>query len=304
MTEKPDPGVMNGVIPYIGFGGRAGEAVEFYARAFGAQDLGRVPDHEKPARLMHAQVVINGGALMLTDMGCEEVTDPGRLDRAHMQLVVDDGKGWWDRAISAGCRVVMPYERQFWGDDWGLLEDPFAIQWAILQPGEAVAERPAQAAQPVSRIAHELTLTREIAAPRGVVWRCWTEPDLIRQWFCPKPWNLVEADFDLRPGGRMNTRMAGPGGEDIAGEGIWLEIAPMRRLVFTDAFTEGFVPTPEPFMTGVVELSDTPDGGTRLVWSARHAGAEARERHRAMGWEQGWNAAVDQLEETARALVV
>jgi uncharacterized protein YndB with AHSA1/START domain/uncharacterized glyoxalase superfamily protein PhnB len=303
MTESPDPGVMNGVIPYIGYGGRAGEAADFYARAFGAQDLGRVPDHEKPARLMHAQVSINGGALMLTDMGCEEVADPGPLGRAHMQLVVDDGKAWWDRAISAGCRAVMPYERQFWGDDWGLLEDPFAIQWAILQPGEAALERAAQASSPLARIAHELTLTREIAAPRGIVWRCWTEPELIRQWFCPKPWNLAEADFDLRPGGRMNTRMAGPDGEDIAGEGVWLEVAPMRRLVFTDAFTEGFVPTPEPFMTGVVELSDMPDGGTRLVWSARHPGAEARERHRSMGWEQGWNTAVDQLEETARALV-
>ena len=96
----------------------------------------------------------------------------------------------------------MPYERQFWGDDWGLLQDPFGIRWAILQPGEIAT----QAGAPLAEAAHELTLTRRIAAPRGIVWRCWTEPELIRQWFCPKPWNLVEADFDLRPGGRMNTR--------------------------------------------------------------------------------------------------
>ncbi|MCC5977590.1 MAG: SRPBCC domain-containing protein [Salinarimonas sp.] len=308
MTENPDPdrptaGNMKGVIPYIGYGGRAGEAADFYVRAFGAQDLGRMPDPERPARMMHAQVAINDGSLMLTDMGCEETVDPGPLGRAHMQLVVDDGKAWWDRAVSAGCRIVKPYERQFWGDDWGLLEDPFEIQWAVLQPGEAALERAAQASAPVARVAHELTLTREIAAPRGIVWRCWTEPDLIRQWFCPKPWSLVEADFDLRAGGRMNTRMAGPDGENIEGRGIWLEVAPMRRLVFTDAFTEGCVPTPEPFMTGVVALSDMPDGGTCLIWSARHAGAEAMERHRSMGWEQGWNAAVDQLDETARSLV-
>ncbi|WP_209427008.1 glyoxalase/bleomycin resistance/extradiol dioxygenase family protein [Pararhodobacter sp. SW119] len=140
MTEtatetRPDASVMRGVIPYIGYGGRANEAADFYARAFGAIDLGRMPDGERPERLMHAQVEINGGALMMTDMGCEDVADPDRLNRAHMQLVVADGRAWWDRAVAAGCTVVMPYERQFWGDDWGLVEDPFGIQWAILQPG-------------------------------------------------------------------------------------------------------------------------------------------------------------------------
>lgn len=132
---RPDASVMRGVIPYIGYGGRANEAVDFYARAFGATDFGRIPATEDPTRLMHAQVGINGGSLMLTDMGCEEVTETGPMNRAHMQLIVEDGPMWWDRALSAGCTVVMPYERQFWGDDWGLVEDPFGIQWAILQPG-------------------------------------------------------------------------------------------------------------------------------------------------------------------------
>lgn len=139
-ATRPDASVMRGVIPYVGYGGRAGEAADFYARAFGATDLGRIPDGERPERLMHAQVEINGGALMMTDMGCEDTTDPGRLNRAHMQLVVQDGRAWWDRALAAGCTVVMPYERQFWGDDWGLVEDPFGIQWAILQPGPEHAE--------------------------------------------------------------------------------------------------------------------------------------------------------------------
>ena len=131
---------MNGVIPYVGYGGRAGEAADFYMRAFGATDMGRMPDNERPERLMHAQVEINGGCLMMTDMGCEDGEDPGRLNRAHMQLVVVDGRAWWDRALAAGCTEVMPYERQFWGDDWGLVEDPFGIQWAILQPGSGRGE--------------------------------------------------------------------------------------------------------------------------------------------------------------------
>lgn len=134
-VNRPEAHVMQGVIPYIGYGGRANEAADFYAKAFGASDLGRMPDPEAPESLMHAQLEINGGALMMTDGGCEPGADPGRLNRAHMQLVVDDGPKWWERAVSAGCTVVMPFERQFWGDDWGLVEDPFGIQWAILQPG-------------------------------------------------------------------------------------------------------------------------------------------------------------------------
>lgn len=99
----------------------------------------------------------------------------------------------------------------------------------------------------------------------------------------------------------MNTVISGPDGERMDGKGIWLEVDPMRRLVFTDSFTEGFVPAPDPFMTAEVLMADAPDGGTQLVWSARHADAEALNRHRDMGWEAGWNTAVDQLEALARS---
>lgn len=134
-TTRPTDADMKGVIPYIAFDGRANEAADFYTKAFGAADFGRMPDPENPTRLMHAQVGINGGSLMMTDHGGEGGGDPGPLNRAHLQLIVEKGRVWWDRAVAAGCKEVMPYERQFWGDDWGLLEDPFGVQWAILQPG-------------------------------------------------------------------------------------------------------------------------------------------------------------------------
>ena len=57
---------------------------------------------------------------------------------------------------------------------------------------------------------HTLVIERVLGAPRTAVWRCWTEADLLKQWFCPKPWEVAEADFDLRPGGRMNCVMQGP----------------------------------------------------------------------------------------------
>ena len=127
---------MNGVIPYIGLGGRAGEAADFYARAFAAKDLGRMPGEDDPSKLMHCQVEINGGALMMTDFA-----DPGAAPVSpqgfHLQLVVSDGDAWWRRAVDAGCEVTMPFELQFWGDRFGMLRDPFGLVWAIDEPGAA-----------------------------------------------------------------------------------------------------------------------------------------------------------------------
>ncbi len=147
-----------------------------------------------------------------------------------------------------------------------------------------------------------LSVTRTIDALRDAVWRCWTEGDLLKQWFTPAPWTVPEADLDTRPGGRMNVTMAGPDGQTVQTEGCFLEVAYGERLVFTDAFAEGFMPRAEAFVTSAVELSDADGGGTNIVWSARHATPEAKARHVEMGMASGWNAALDQLEALARTL--
>lgn len=133
-----EPFPMQGVIPYLAMGGRAGDAIDFYMRAFAAEDAGRMPHPEGETGLMHAQVSINGGMLMLTDHTGDGT--PPSVNFGHLQLVVADGQVWWDRAIDAGCAVLVPYEKQFWGDDWGLLQDPFGIKWAVLQIGTQSAQ--------------------------------------------------------------------------------------------------------------------------------------------------------------------
>lgn len=140
--HRPDGRVMQGVIPYLVLDGRSGAAANFYAAAFGAIDLGRMPMDGAAGQFMHVQVEINGGALMLTDHGDPGATGRGGppLPRGHLQLVVPDGQVWWDRAVAAGCTVRAPFARQFWGDDWGLLVDPFDIHWAVLTPGPQAAE--------------------------------------------------------------------------------------------------------------------------------------------------------------------
>jgi PhnB protein len=133
----PDDAAMRGPIPYLAMYGQSGAAADFYIRAFGAADGGRVPMEGAPGRFMHVQLVINGGALMMTDHGQPGAGAPGEspLPSGHLQLVVADGRAWWDRAVAAGCTVEAPFERQFWGDDWGLLRDPFGIRWGIMQDG-------------------------------------------------------------------------------------------------------------------------------------------------------------------------
>lgn len=136
-NQRPDDSVMKGVIPYLCLAGRAGEAADFYVKAFGALDMGRMPGDD--GRLMHVQVEINGGALMMTDHQPEGFPAGPALPTGHLQLVRPDAQAWWDRALAAGCKMVMPFEMQYWGDRWGLMVDPFGIHWAILEPGPAAA---------------------------------------------------------------------------------------------------------------------------------------------------------------------
>jgi len=144
--------------------------------------------------------------------------------------------------------------------------------------------------------AHELSLTRVIAAPASKLYRAWTEPDLLKLWFCPSPWRVSHAELDLCPGGRNVVVMNGPNGEEMPSAGIYLEVVPGRKLVFTDAYTEGWVPTENPFMTGVVTFDDLGDGSTLYVARALHWTAENKRAHEEMGFHEGWGKATDQLE--------
>lgn len=147
-----------------------------------------------------------------------------------------------------------------------------------------------------------LTIERVLDAPRMAIWRCWTQPDLIKQWFCPKPWLVSDARIDLRPGGAFFTVMNGPQGERHDNAGVWLEIVPGEKLVFTDAFSSAWQPSGKAFMVAEVTLADAPDGKTRYVATARHWTAEDRKQHEEMGFHPGWNAAADQLEALAQSL--
>jgi uncharacterized protein YndB with AHSA1/START domain len=150
--------------------------------------------------------------------------------------------------------------------------------------------------------ARSLVLERRLNASCAAVWRCWTEAPLIIQWFTPAPWTTPKADLDVRPGGENRILMRGPNGEEVDNVGVYLAVEPLRRLVFTDAFSGGFRPSASPpFM--VVELTFSPDGEGCLYRAvARHWTSEAKDQHVAMGFHEGWGRAADQLDALALTL--
>ena len=150
---------------------------------------------------------------------------------------------------------------------------------------------------------HPLMIERTLKAPRLNIWRCWTEPELLKQWFCPKPWSVSVANLDVRPGGASDIVMNGPNGEVAPNPGQYLEVIPGERLVFTDAFVGDWKPgASKPFMVGEITMEDDPAGGTRYTARALHWSAEDMATHEQMGFRAGWTIATEQLEAFARTL--
>lgn len=112
---------------------RAAEAIDFYTKAFGAEELGRhMADDGR--RIMHAHLSLNGGSLMLNDDFPEyggAATAPGSVT---LHLQVKDADAMWNQALEAGAKEKMPLADQFWGDRYGQLLDPFGFTWSIGAP--------------------------------------------------------------------------------------------------------------------------------------------------------------------------
>ncbi len=148
----------------------------------------------------------------------------------------------------------------------------------------------------------ELVLQRVLAARRENVWRCWTDPQLLPQWFAPKPWTTPRAELDVRPGGSNLVVMRGPEGPEFPNRGVYLEVVPHERLVLTDAFVRAWEPSEKPFMTVVLTFADAGPGQTLYTARVLHWTVADRETHEKMGFEQGWGQCTRQLEALAASL--
>ncbi|MFM9829580.1 MAG: SRPBCC domain-containing protein [Sphingomonas sp.] len=142
-----------------------------------------------------------------------------------------------------------------------------------------------------------MSVACHIGASPALVWQIMTER--LTEWWCPKPWQTEIVALDWHAGGRCAMVMRGPNGEESPVEGVFLEVVPGARWVFTDALTVGWQPK-GPFMVGVWEIAAEGDGAHYRA-SARHWTQEAYDQHKTMGFADGWGAVAGQLKALAEA---
>jgi uncharacterized protein YndB with AHSA1/START domain len=139
----------------------------------------------------------------------------------------------------------------------------------------------------------ELAIERHFNAPPVRVWERMTGK--LAEWWSPRPWTTEVTAIEWRAGGPFNMIVSGPGGEKIETIGVLLEVIEGRQITFTDAFASGWFPRPA-FMVGQMTIDPDRDG-TRYRALARHWDQTALDEHRQNGFEVGWGAAADQLEQ-------
>jgi uncharacterized protein YndB with AHSA1/START domain len=139
----------------------------------------------------------------------------------------------------------------------------------------------------------ELTITRIFDAPRELVFKAWTDPRHMAQWWGPKGFTNPVCEMDVRPGGALRIVMRAPDGADHAMRGVFREVVEPERLVFTNIAVdaEGYV-----LLEGLTIVTFAEhDGKTKLTLQTSAAGVAAEAAQMLAGMEQGWTQSLDRL---------
>jgi uncharacterized protein YndB with AHSA1/START domain len=143
----------------------------------------------------------------------------------------------------------------------------------------------------------QILITREFDAPRHLVYKAWTTPELVKRWWSGRRGEVTSAEIDLRVGGRWRYVMVANEGFEVAFHGEFREIVPDERIVSTEVY-EG-VPGAEAVDT--LTLAEQ-DGRTTMTILVQHASKEHRDAHINSGMEGGMQEAMDLLEQVAVSL--
>lgn len=147
----------------------------------------------------------------------------------------------------------------------------------------------------------EIVITRVFNAPRKQVWRAWTEPEAVAQWWGPRGFSTRVTRLELRPGGRWDYVMIGPDGAEYPVTGVFREIIPYERIVTSDEFGDEYKAAAAADLPDGIVLTclfeDDGPGRTRLTLRIGHPTVEERRKHEEMGVVPGWGSSLDCLEE-------
>ena len=143
----------------------------------------------------------------------------------------------------------------------------------------------------------QILIAREFDAPRHLVYRAWTTPELVKRWWNAKRGEVTVAEIDLRVGGAWRYAMVTPDGFEVAFHGVYREIVPNERIVSTEVY-EGM---PDAEAVNTVTFTEA-DGRTRVEILVQHAAKEHRDAHIESGMEDGLQDALDLLEQVAVSL--
>lgn len=150
----------------------------------------------------------------------------------------------------------------------------------------------------------DFVLERFIDAPVSLVWEALTRPEHLTEWYMPRQWGSVaKCELDVRPGGMFSIDIKVGAGQVVPNLGCYLDVVPLKRLVWTSMLFPGFRPAvfDDIPITAIVTL-EASGSGTRYVFTALHRNAEDFEQDKASGWVEGTTIAMDQLVAHVQAL--
>jgi uncharacterized protein YndB with AHSA1/START domain len=159
-------------------------------------------------------------------------------------------------------------------------------------------------------MAKQITISRVVNAPRELVWRAWTDPKWIRQWWGPKGFTSPAFDIDLQAGGEYIGAMRDPDGQDYWSRGFYLEIVEPERLVMSDSFAD---PQGNPVPASYYGMSSEwplemlvtlklEDEGGKTKLTIAHSGLTGVSEEDLNNMRQGWNESLDKLDELLAGL--
>jgi len=133
------------IIPHLAVD-NASAAIEFYVKAFGAKEISRQPAPQNPSKVLHAELELNGGRLMLADDFPEMRGGKASTAKAlggspvTLHLTSESAEQLFNQAVKAGAKVTMPFAEQFWGSRYGQVTDPFGLLWSLGTPEKPMTD--------------------------------------------------------------------------------------------------------------------------------------------------------------------